>query len=92
MPIPTDKQADQRIDIVGGVDTHKDMHMAAVITTDGVVLGAEAFSTTRAGYPAMLHWMRSHGEVLRVGVRTDRQLRRRAQPAIWRSLVCRCSR
>ena len=33
MPIPTDKQADQRIDIVGGVDTHKDMHMAAVITT-----------------------------------------------------------
>ena len=32
MPIPTDKQADQRIDIVGGVDTHKDMHMAAVIT------------------------------------------------------------
>ena len=68
MPIPTDKQADQRIDIVGGVDTHKDMHMAAVITTDGVVLGTEAFSTTRAGYPAMLHWMRSHGEVLRVGV------------------------
>lgn len=68
MPIPTDKQADQRIDVVGGVDTHKDMHMAAVIKADGVVLGTEAFSTTRAGYRAMLHWMRSHGEVLRVGV------------------------
>ena len=68
MPIPSDKQADQRSNVVGGVDTHKDMHMAAVITTDGVVLGTEAFSTTRAGYRAMLHWMRSHGEVLRVGV------------------------
>ena len=68
MPIPTDKQADQRIDVVGGVDTHKDMHTAAVITAPGVVLGTEAFSTTRAGYRAMLHWMRSHGEVLRVGV------------------------
>ena len=53
---------------MGGVDTHKDMHMAAVITAAGVVLGTEAFSTTRAGYRAMLHWMRSHGEVLRVGV------------------------
>ena len=61
MPIPTEQQADQRkFDVVGGVDTHKDMHMAAVITTaDGVVLGTEAFSTTRAEVRAMLHWMRS---------------------------------
>jgi transposase len=68
MPTPTDEQAEQTIDVVGGVDTHKDLHTAAVITMDGVVLGTEAFSTTRAGYRAILHWMRSHGEVLRVGV------------------------
>ena len=32
------------------------------------MLGAESFSTTRAGYRAMLRWFRSHGELLRVGV------------------------
>ena len=35
---------------------------------DGTVLGTELFSTTRAGYRAMLRWFRSHGELLRVGV------------------------
>ena len=54
--------------IVGGVDTHKDLHTAAVVTMAGVVLGTEAFSTTRAGYRAMLRWFREHGELLRVGV------------------------
>jgi hypothetical protein len=89
--MPTDKQADQRIDVVGGVDTHKDMHMAAVITAAGVVLGTEAFSTTRAGYRAMLHWMRSHGELLRVGSNRP-AASAQGSAAIWRSLVCRCSR
>ena len=68
MSVLADKQADRGTDVVGGVDTHKDMHTAAVIATCGTVLGTQAFSTTRAGYRAMLHWMRSHGEVLRVGV------------------------
>ena len=38
------------------------------MTLDGAVLGGESFSTTRAGYRAMLCWFRSHGEWLRVGV------------------------
>ncbi|MBF2754621.1 MAG: IS110 family transposase [Gammaproteobacteria bacterium AqS3] len=54
--------------VIGGIDTHQDLHTAAVIDTDGSVLGSEPFSTTRAGYRAMLRWFRSHGEVLRVGV------------------------
>lgn len=54
--------------VIGGIDTHQDLHTAAVISADGSVLGSESFSTTRAGYRAMLHWFRSHGEVLRVGV------------------------
>ena len=65
MHTPLDKPA---VDVVGGVDTHKDLHIAAVVTTGGVVLGTEAFPTTRAGYRAMLYWMRSHGTLLRVGV------------------------
>lgn len=54
--------------IVGGIDTHQDLHTAAIVTADGEVLGTKAFSTTRAGYRAMLAWFRSHGELLRVGV------------------------
>ena len=59
------------IQIIGGVDTHQDLHTAAAVpfvSHDGTVLGTESFSTTRAGYRAMLRWFRSHGELLRVGV------------------------
>ena len=56
------------IQIIGGVDTHQDLHTAAVVSHDGTVLGTESFSTTRAGYRVMLRWFRSHGELLRVGV------------------------
>ena len=55
-------------EIIGGVDTHQDLHTAAIVDLDGKVLGTESFSTTRAGYRAMLRWFRFHGELLRVGV------------------------
>ena len=54
--------------IIGGVDTHQDLHTAAIVTLEGAVLGTESFATTRTGYRAMLAWFRSHGELLRVGV------------------------
>jgi hypothetical protein len=54
--------------VTGGIDTHKDLHVAAVVDPAGVVLGTESFSTTRAGYRALLRWMRSYGDVRRVGV------------------------
>jgi transposase len=54
--------------VVGGVDTHKDLHVAAVVAGDGTLLGTEAFSTTRAGYRALLRWMRSFGDLRRVGI------------------------
>lgn len=57
-----------RTEIIGGVDTHQDLHTAAIVTLDGAVLGTESFSTTRAGYRATLRWFLSHGELLRVGV------------------------
>ena len=46
----------------------QDLHTAAIVSLNGTVLGTESFSTTRAGYRAMLCWFRSHGELLRVGV------------------------
>lgn len=54
--------------VIGGVDTHQDLHAAAVVSQDGTVLGNHSFSTTRAGYRAMLRWFRSFGELVRVGV------------------------
>ena len=54
--------------VVGGIDTHKDLHVAAVLDTAGVVLGTQAFSTTRAGYRALVRWMRSCGDVRQVGI------------------------
>nr|GLK34569.1 hypothetical protein GCM10017611_14170 [Rhodococcus wratislaviensis] len=54
--------------IVGGVDTHKDLHVAAIVDAADKVVATEFFSTTRAGYRAMLRWMRSHGDLARIGV------------------------
>ena len=54
--------------VVGGIDTHRDLHMVAVVDGDGMVLGTESFSTTRAGYRALLRWMRGFGDLRRVGI------------------------
>ena len=54
--------------VIGGVDTHKDLHVAAVVDAGDTVLGTASFSTTRAGYRAMLGWMRGFGDVRRIGV------------------------
>ncbi len=54
--------------VIGGVDTHLDLHFAAVVEPDGDVLGTKAFPTTRHGYRLLLAWMRSYGHLRRVGV------------------------
>ena len=54
--------------VVGGVDTHKDIHVAAVLDELGRLLGVESFPTTRHGYRKLLGWLQSHGELEAVGV------------------------
>jgi len=54
--------------VVGGIDTHKDLHFAAVVDVGGNVLGERAFATTRAGYRSLTKWMASFGRVSKVGV------------------------
>lgn len=54
--------------VVGGVDTHKDLHVAALVDERDLVLGTRCFATTRQGYRQMLDWMRSFGELRRVGI------------------------
>ena len=54
--------------VTGGVDTHAEVHVAAVVDQVGRALGTEAFPADEAGYAAALVWMRSHGELAKVGV------------------------
>ena len=43
--------------VVLGVDTHKDVHVAVVLSVLGVLLAAREFPTTRTGYRDMLTWV-----------------------------------
>ena len=54
--------------IVGGVDTHKDLHVAAVVDDQDQVVGTRTFAATRQGYRQMLAWMYSFGELKRIGI------------------------
>ena len=54
--------------VTGGVDTHKDVHVAAALDGVGRVLGTEAFPTTTAGYRRLLGWLGRFGEIAAVGV------------------------
>jgi transposase len=54
--------------VVGGVDTHADVHVAAAIDSNGGVLGVESFPTDAAGYEALTEWLVGFGLVIRVGV------------------------
>jgi transposase len=54
--------------VTGGVDTHADVNVAAVVDQVGRVLGTEQFPTTTAGNHAALAWMRGHGRLVKVGV------------------------
>lgn len=54
--------------VIGGVDTHKHTHHAAVIAGNGQLLGDREFATDTQGEAELLRWLRSHGEVAAVGV------------------------
>jgi len=54
--------------VFAGVDTHKELHVAAVIDSGETVLGTRSFSTTRAGYRALLAWIIEFGQLARIGV------------------------
>ncbi len=54
--------------ITGGVDTHRDVHVAAALDPLGGLLGSESFATDSAGYKALLKWLESFGEVTKIGI------------------------
>lgn len=55
--------------VIGGVDTHADMHVAAALdVTTGKRLGIESFPADAGGYAALLAWLRTFGKIDAVGV------------------------
>ena len=54
--------------VTGGVDTHLDTHVAAVLDGTGGVLGVDSFATTPAGFTELHDWMIRFGDIERVGV------------------------
>jgi transposase len=75
-------------EVVLGVDTHKEVHVAAVLDALGRQLAIAEFSSTDAGAEQLLTWGRRHGRVRAAGVEGTGsygyQLTRRLQAAgVW---------
>ena len=54
--------------VVGGVDTHRDVNVAAVVDMNGGLLGVESFPTTADGHRGLSLWMLGFGTIERVGI------------------------
>ena len=54
--------------VFGGVDTHRDAHVAAMVDGAGRLLGSESFTAEASGYRRMVGWFGSQGCLVRVGV------------------------
>jgi transposase len=55
-------------EIVLGVDTHKDFHVAAALTIDGMLVGSNKFRATAVGYRQLLAWASGLGQLRQAGV------------------------
>jgi transposase len=54
--------------VTGGIDTHGEVHVAAVLDEVGGLLGTESFPAEPDGYSALLAWLSGFGEVAKVGI------------------------
>jgi transposase len=59
---------DTRVEAVLGVDTHKDFHVAALVSVLGVLLAWRRFPATAQGYRQLLAWAGTLAVVHRAGV------------------------
>jgi transposase len=55
-------------EVVLGVDTHRDAHVASVLSLTGTVLATDEFRATAAGYRDLLKWASKSETVRRAGV------------------------
>ncbi|MCY3952896.1 MAG: transposase, partial [bacterium] len=60
--------SEKRTEVVGGVDTHRDVHVAAAVDAAGALLGTASFPADAAGYGELAAWLASWGRPRCVGV------------------------
>ncbi|MCC2281015.1 transposase, partial [Streptomyces sp. ET3-23] len=66
--VPCHAPTDAAEEVLLGVDTHKDVHAAAVVTVLGATLDGRTFPATSEGYGQLVAWARSFGVLRRAGV------------------------
>jgi transposase len=66
--VSDDQDSSAAKEVILGVDTHNDVHVAAVITALGVLLGTANFPATAAGYQTLVCWVGTLGMLRRAGV------------------------
>ncbi|HJY04506.1 MAG TPA: transposase, partial [Streptosporangiaceae bacterium] len=54
--------------VIGGVDTHADMHVAAALDPIGGLLGVQELPVSPVGYACLLGWLGGFGTVCLVGI------------------------
>jgi transposase len=60
--------AEHRRIVYAGVDTHQEVHVAAVIDADGRLLATRQFPTSPLGLRRLASWLQRHGRVAKAGV------------------------
>jgi transposase len=58
----------EQIEVILGVDTHLEVHVGAVISETGKLLGTRSVSADSGGYLDLLIWAKSFGDLRRAGV------------------------
>jgi Transposase len=66
--VSDDQDSSAAKEVILEVDTHNDVHVAAVITALGVLLGTANFPATAAGYQTLVCWVGTLGMLRRAGV------------------------
>jgi Transposase len=54
--------------VTAGIDTHTDVHVAAVLDQSGRLLGTKSFPATTRGYTKLATWTESFGRVEKIGM------------------------
>lgn len=54
--------------VVGGIDTHADVHVAAALDQLGALIATCSFTADPAGYARLHDWLAGHGPVVGVGI------------------------
>src|SRR5256885_17183485 len=55
-------------EVILGVDTHLDVHVAVLIDDVGRIVATHSFPTTTTGYEQLVEWAGSFGRLSRAGV------------------------